>query len=227
MFSKLTVMERDAVLLHLAFAVICTVVLVLPIGLAVGVRLFALVLLYNVAVPIVGRRYPVAEWFDIWLFAFIISLFQVLPDWFLSAQLGVLMFPDDGLFKIGDVSGYMAGLWTVPFFMIMFIGTRVKSRVSSPVALWSVAAASLLIFVGSEETMWMIPSWSAVNVTKVGHVALYLIIPEIILGLSVYQVFETIRQRNHWVKIPAAFLVMLLYTGGLSIFYFIFEKVLS
>jgi hypothetical protein len=74
--------------------------------------------------------------------------------------------------------------------------------------------------------MWLIPSWSAVNVTLIGHIAVYLLVPEIILGLSAYLAYETIKTHSHWLKIPAAFLIMVLYTGGLSIFYFLVEKII-
>jgi Domain of unknown function (DUF6989) len=226
MFKKLTAMERDAILLHLVFAVLCTIVLVLPINLSVGIKMLFLVLFYNIVTPIIGTRYQRKEWFDIWVFVFITSLFQVMPDWYLSAQLNVLDFPDDGIFKIGDVSGYMAGLWAIPLFIIIFTGKRIRDRFSLSVTLWTVAVLSLLIFAGSEETMWIIPSWKAINVTQIGHIAVYLIIPEIILGLSAYLSYESIQGRNYWLKIPAAFVVMLLYTGSLSIFYFLIEKII-
>jgi hypothetical protein len=136
MLSKLTPVERDGIILHLVFGIVCVAVLTLPLGLMVGVRMFLLVLFYNVVTPLAGLRHPREEWFHIWLFSFIISLFQIMPDWFLSAQLGVLVFPDDGFVKIGDVSAYMAGLWTIPFFMIIFIGKRIKARFSETAALW-------------------------------------------------------------------------------------------
>ncbi len=225
MVKILNSIERDAILLHLIFTVVCVAVLILPLGMVVGLKMLVLVVLYNVATPLVAVRYPKNEWYHIWIFSLLISLFQVIPDWFLSAQLGVLVFPDDGFVKIGDVSAYMAGLWTIPLLMIIFIGKRVQTRFSQPAAIWAVAISSLLIFAGSEETMWMIPSWHAVNVTMIGHIAVYLIIPEIILGLSAFFAYETIQKRSHWLKIPAAFLIMVLYTGSLSVFYFLIEKV--
>jgi len=51
---------------------------------AVGVKMMILVVLYNVATPLAAIRYPKAEWFQIWVFALLISFFQVIPDWFLS-----------------------------------------------------------------------------------------------------------------------------------------------
>jgi len=225
-FKILTSIERDAIFLHLLFTIACVAVLTLPLDMAVGLKMAVLVVLYNIAVPLVGIRYPKEEWFHIWIFALLISIFQVIPDWFLSAQLGVLVFPDDGFVRIGDVSAYMAGLWAIPLFMIIFIGKRFRDRFSQHAAIYAVVVSSLLIFMMSEETMWMIPSWHAVNVTMIRHIAVYLIIPEIILGLSAFLAYETLQEQSYWLKIPAAFLVMVLYTGGLSVFYFLFEKII-
>ena len=226
MKTKLSPMEKDGVVLHLFFALVCVVVLASPLALEPGLKMFGLVVFYNLMMPLRGLRYPAQKWLHIWLFVIIISIFQVMPDWFLSAQMGILVFPEDGFVKIGEVSAYMAGLWAIPLFMIIFIGRCIQKRFSRRAALWSVAASSLVIFAGSEETMWMIPSWQAVNVTMLGHVAVYLIIPEIILGLSAFLGYEAIKEKSHWLKIPAAFLVMLLYIGSLSFFYFLLETLI-
>ena len=229
MKELLTEMERDALFVHLIFIVICAVILLIPVDLKIGVRLFILVIIYNLAVPIVGIWRKYSEWVEIWLFAFILSLFQIFPDWFLSAQLEILVFPEDGLFKIGTVSGYMLLLWAIPFFMILFIGQRVHERYSTNMAYLPylvVALLALLIFGMSEMTMWTLGSWHAQNVTMIGHVAIYIIIPEVILGLSTYFSYEMIKDKNHWIKIPTAFIVMLLYLGSAAFFYFLIERVI-
>jgi len=75
-------------------------------------------------------------------------------------------------------------------------------------------------------TIWMIGSWHAQNVTMIGNAAIYIFIPEIIFGISTYYSFSLIKEKNHLVKIPIAFIVMLLYLGSAVFFYFLFEKVL-
>jgi len=225
MRKLLTKMEKDAFLIHIIFTIICAIILSIP-GLQVGVKLFILVIIYNIIVPLVGilRKYPV--WLNIWLFSFILSMFQIWPDWFLSAQLEILVFPKDGLFKIGTVSGYMLFLWAIPLFIIIFIGQRVNERVSLHTTYLIIALMSFLIFGISEMTIWMIGSWYAQNVTMIGHAAIYIIIPEIILGISTYYIYSQIKEESHLVKIPAAFIVMLLYLGSAVFFYFLFERVL-
>ena len=99
---ELKEVEKDFIIIHLLFSIICGIVLFLP-GIQIGVKLFILVLIYNISVPLVGILRKYTDWLNIWLFSFILSLFQIWPDWFLSAQLEVLVFPEDGLFKIGTV----------------------------------------------------------------------------------------------------------------------------
>ncbi len=141
MLSNLTRSDRDAVYLHLFFAIAATLMLTLPLGISVGWRLCVLVLLYNVLVPLTAwlRQHP--DWLTLWLFLLPLSLWQIFPDWFLSAVLGVLVFPDTGAPKIGNIPIFMAGLWTIPLFIIIFLGRRIKTH-----TLWVVAAASVAMF---------------------------------------------------------------------------------
>jgi len=225
MRELLTEMERDFIIVHILFSIICGIVLFLP-GIPIGIKLFILVVIYNTIIPLVGVWRKYTEWINIWVFSFILSMLQLFPDWFLSAQLNILVFPEDGLFKIGTVSGYMLFLWAIPFFIILFVGYRVNEKVSEQSTYWIVALISLLIFGVSEMTMWTIGSWYAQNVTMVGHTAIYIIIPEVILGISAYLSYRMIQDKTVWIKFPTAFIVMLLYLGSAAFFYFFFENVL-
>jgi hypothetical protein len=227
MMINFTRSEKDAVLFHGAFAVVCAALLAAPVPSGVGIKLLALVVLYNIALPALSMLRGHAEWTGLWKFAFLVSVFQVFPDWFLSAQLGVLVFPEDGLFKIGTVSGYMAGLWAIPFFIIGFLGLRVEARLGGRSALIAVALASLAVFGMSEMTSWMLPSWYAVNLKGMaGHVALYILVPEIILGLSFYRAFRSVEGQGFARALIGGFLVMLLYLGSACFFYFLVEKII-
>ncbi|MHA2036704.1 MAG: DUF6989 domain-containing protein [Promethearchaeota archaeon] len=166
------------------------------------------------------------EWIFIWIFVFLISVFQIFPDWILSAEFNVLVFPEDGLFKIGTVSGYMLGLWAIPLFIIIFIAKQLQERYSKRIVYISVILLSLTIFGISEQSMWMLQSWYAQNVIMIGHVAVYVILPEIILGLSTYYSYELIKEKHHLFKIPVAFLIMILYLGSAVFFYFLIDQVI-
>lgn len=222
----LTRSEKDAILVHGVFTLVCGLVIFVFRDIPIGQRLLFLVALYNIGMPAWGMWRKDAKWTDLWIFTFILSLFQVFPDWFLSAQLHILVFPEDGCFKIGTVSGYMAGLWTIPLFIIVFTGDRIRERASRPAAYGGVAVLSLLIFGGSEAFLWLLPSWYARNVAMIGHVAVYILIPEIILGVSAYYCYQAIKSKPLWMKIPAAFLVMQLYLGSAAFFYFLIERII-
>ncbi len=216
--------EKDFLIVHTLFAALCALVLLLPLGQPVGIRMLALVVIYNLMLPLWGLFRNDREWISLWLFALIVSVFQVFPDWFLSKHLQVLVFAEDGLFRFGTVSGYMAGLWTIPIFVIVFVGERFYIRYSEKAAYAAAAISAFILFAGSEQFSWMLPSWYAKNVAMIGHVAVYIVIPEIILGLSAYFAYQQISGRSHWFKFPAAFLVMQLYLGSAVFFYLLIER---
>jgi hypothetical protein len=219
--------EKAAIMFHGIFTVLCVAVMVAPVAFPPGQRLAFLVVFYLIIMFVIGFRFRDNEWLKVLGFCLTLSVFQVFPDWFLSAQLNILVFPEDGFPKIGTVSGYMAGLWTIPLFMIIFTGSRVKARFTEGAALVTVAVASLLIFGVSEETVWMIPSWYAKNVTVVAHTALYILIPEMLLGLSAYLVYEKVSGGTALKRGVAAFFVMTFYIGNSTFFYFLVERIIQ
>lgn len=217
--------EKDFFYIHLFFALICIIVLLIPIR--IGIQLLFLVFIYNLIIPLMGKIRDHPIWLEIWSFCFLISIFQVFPDWFLSAELNILVFPEDGLFKIGNVSAYMIGLWTIPLFIIIYAGVRVKERISMMKSYIIVAFLSFLIFTVAEATIWLIGSWYPQNVFLLfDHLALYIIFPEIFLGITSYFAFLFIQKKSHSFKILTAFLIMLLYLGGCCFFYFLIEKII-
>ena len=218
---------RDFIIVHFIFTVLCFAILILPIPFAIGIKLFILVASYNLLVLLVGLFKKYTEWVKLFVFVFLISLFQIWPDWFLSAQLNILVFPEDGLFKIGTVSGYMAGLWAIPLFLICFIGLKIKEKHSHTKTFIVVGLISLTIFGISEQSLWMLQSWYPQNVTLIfDHLAVYIIIPEVLLGLTTFYYFQKIKEKNYLTLIVVSFVIMLLYLGSASFFYFLFEKVI-
>jgi hypothetical protein len=192
-----------------------------------GIKLFILVVSYNLLIPLLGLFKKYVDWLKQWSFVFLISLFQIFPDWFLSAQLNVLVFPEDGLFKIGPVSGYMTGLWVIPLFLLCFIGGKIQEYYSHVKALVVVVLISFVIFVFAEQTMWMLQSWYPQNVTLfLDHLAVYIIAPEVILGLSTFYYYEKIKTQHFLIYIVVAFGIMLLYLGSASFFYLLLEKII-
>ena len=218
---------RYFIIVHFIFVGLCFAVLLIPIPIAIGIKLFILVTSYNLLISLIGLFRKYHEWVKLWVFVFLISLFQIWPDWFLSAQLNILVFPEDGLFKIGTVSGYMAGLWAIPLFIICFIGFKLNEKYSYSKTLTVVGLISLTIFGFSEQSMWILQSWHPQNVTLIfDHLAIYIIIPEVILGLSTFYYFQKTKNQHYLMLIVVAFGIMLLYLGSVSFFYFLFEKII-
>ncbi len=89
-----------------------------------------------------------------------------------------------------------------------------------------VAVASFVVFAGSEALAWRIPIWYAQNVVMLGHVAVYVVVPEILLGLATFRVFEATASRPLHVRLAGAVALMLFYLGALMLFYFLIEAVL-
>jgi len=219
--------EKDFLFIHALFAITCVLVLLIPIAIGIGIKLFILVTFYNLLVPLFAFWRGHNEWINIWLFVFILSILQIWPDWIFAQHLGTIAFPDDGFFHIGPVSAYMGGLWAIPFFAIIFIGQRVQERKSLNLAYLIVSLVSFLIFAVSEGTLWMLGSWYAQNVHLLfDHIAIYILIPEIILGLTTFYFYELIKEKSHWIKFPSTFLIMLLYIGTAVSSYFFIEKIL-
>ncbi len=192
--------------------------------LSLGLRLSILIVIYIITIPIIGMVRGYSEWRTIWIFSLILSLFQFFPDWFLSAQLNILVFPDDDFIKIGSVSIYMAGLWTIPLFMIIYLGYRTDKRLNNKYySFLVVAIASLLIFGLSEQFLSI--SWHAQNVFMVSNIAIYILIPEILLGITTYWMYLQTKEKSPPEKIIGAFFIMILYIGNASFFYFLIEKI--
>ena len=215
---------RDFLGIHLIFAMIAAVTLLIPFQAVISVKLLIIVIIYNGLIISVFYLRGHDGWKRIWIFTFILSLLMVFPDWFLADTLGALQFPDDGFPMIGgSIPVYMAGLWVIPFFIIVFIGRELQERKSVKVAYGTVSILSVLIFALAELTLVSLPSWSATVNGMVGNLAIYIILPELILGLSVFVCYNIVSAMPIWMKILGAFSVMVFYIGNASFFYFLVE----
>ena len=219
---------KDFILIHVIFAILAAITLLFPFpGVLVDGKLLILVILYNALIIVGFYTKGHEEWKSIWLFSFILSLFIVFPDWYLAETLGALVFPPGGLPMIGgSIPLYMAGLWSIPFFIILFIGKEIQKRKSLEMTYGIVSILAVLIFVSSEVTLVTLPSWSATVAGMTGNLAWYIIMPELFLGLTLFLCYEFVREKKIWMKIIGAFAVMIFYIGTASFFYFLIETLL-
>ncbi|MHA2145740.1 MAG: DUF6989 domain-containing protein [Candidatus Thorarchaeota archaeon] len=134
---------------------------------------------------------------------------------------------NDGFPMIGgSIPLYMAGLWSIPFFIILFIGREVQERKSLGMAYGLVSLISIMFFVLAELTLVNLPSWTATVIGMTGNLAWYIIIPELFLGLSAFVCYNIVKDKKIWMKFIGAFTVMILYIGSASFFYFLIETLL-
>ncbi len=219
---------KDFVQIHVIFAVLAAITLLFPFpGVIVDQKMLLLVILYNALIVVEFYLKGYEEWKSIWLFSFILSLFMVFPDWYLAETLGTLVFPSGSLPMIGGaIPLYMAGLWSIPFFIIIFVGEEIQKRKSIEMTYCIVSILSVLIFVLSELTLVNLPSWIATVTGMTGNLAWYIIIPEMLLGLSAFICYNIISERKTWMNLIGAFIVMILYIGNASFFYFLIETLL-
>jgi len=219
---------KDFVLLHIIFAILAATTLLVPIPTATtSGKMLLLVLIYNVLIIVEFINKGYDDWKGIWVFVFILSILMVFPDWYLAETLGALRFPDDGFPMIGGaIPIYMAGLWVIPFFIILFIGEEMRRRKSVGHAYIIVSILSVLIFTIAELTLVYLPSWTATVTGMIGNLAWYIIIPELVLGLSIFIFYDFAKDRKIWQRIVGALTVMILYIGNASFFFFLIETLL-
>lgn len=219
---------RDFVLIHVIFSVLAAITLLAPIPTAtISGKMLVLVIVYNALIVVEFYNKGYEDWKSIWIFVFILSLLMVFPDWYLAETLGALQFPVDGFTMIGGaVPIYMAGLWAIPFFIILFIGIQVQKRKSAKLAFIVISILSVLIFALAELTLVYLPSWSATVSGMTGNLAWYIIIPELFLGLSTFICYNIVKDKKVWIKLAGAFTVMIFYIGNASFFFFLIETIL-
>ena len=73
-----------------------------------------------------------------------------------------------------------------------------------------------MLLVGAEATLWAVPIWRAVGVTAVGPVAVYVVLPEVLLGAVAWLAYAFTRSASRPVQVGAAALVSLVYLGALA-----------
>lgn len=218
--ASLQVLKSPAVLFYLIFAISSVLVLNIPVG-SLGNRIFGLVIGYNVALFTVASKNGYQDWLDLYKFLAPLSFLQVLPDVFQANYQNVLVYPDTGGPFIGPVSAAMAiGLWTIPLFALTLLGRyaeQKKGRKKDGYA--AVALAGLIVFGVAEGQAWRIPIWETKNCKQLGKMAYFSLAADMVLGLLVYAFSPVVASYSLLLRLVAAILMMLTFTGTASIVY--------
>ena len=177
-----------------------------------GMAILGLVIAYNLLLPVWAKAAGFGHWFRAWLCLLPLSVFQVLPDWFLSAGLGVLHFPDLGAPRFETVPVYMAGMWVIPLFWV-----------SQARSIWGAALVALLIFAFAEWFARPLQIWVASGVSQSFGVAHYVLLPEALLGAGTWWLCRQHHGISLRLVVQAAALA-LCYTGALAVSWTLFER---
>lgn len=207
---------RDLALFHAAWGLLAALLLTALPG-PLGWRILTATLAYHVALPLFARRRRRPEWLSLWSFLLPLGLLQILPDWYLVNRAGVLVFPDTGSPVVGTVPWFMAGLWVVALFPVLWLADAAFSRGGAIAGAVTAALASSAMFTAAEATLWAVPIWHARDVPQTAHVAHYLLWPELALGLSAWAAWRLSREAGWPLRLAAAATVMLVYQGNLTL----------
>lgn len=181
----MTIRGRNWIVLNLGFAVVAGVVLLLPMP-ALGWRILGLVVAYNVLVVATARRTADRTLWRAWAVLAPLSVLMVLPDWFLSEVLGTLNFPDTGGPFIGTVPLFMAGMWTIALLPVVLLALAVAAHRGVTAGVVTAGLVGLGLFYVAELVAPSIPIWEPVGVQMIAGVAIYVLLPELVLSAAAF-----------------------------------------
>lgn len=224
------IIETPAVAFHLVFALAAVIGVTIDVG-TLGNRILALVVGYNVALPLMAKRNNNREWLDLWHQLVPLSALMVIPDIFQVDYQKVLVYPDTGGPFIGSVSLAMAGMWTIALFPVTLLGRHVDRESTKGdgdnkhMGLVAVAFSGLALFVAAEANSWRLPIWETQNCRQWGRMAYFPIPAETLLAVTTYAASFVLESKPFVSKGVTAVLLMLLYAGTAAIS-FLFTDVL-
>ena len=207
---------RDALLLHILLAAAAAAVFTWLRPPQLGLGLLGVVVGYNLLLPLFAQRQGHHEWVELWLFLLPLSLMQVLPDWVLSRQFGVLDFPDLGGPRLDTVPAYMAGMWVIPLIWVLWLAGR---------SLLFAGIVALLLLGAAEWAARPLQLWHAQHVPAYMGVAFYVLPAELLLGSACAYSFLRSRESAFPIRIGAAACVSIFYTGALVLGLFLSARV--
>ena len=161
----------EFVFFHIAF--LCLALLGVLLAKNQTFAILLLVLFYLISTVIFLRFRKYFLWQEIFYFSLGLNVLMILPDWFLAAVLGTIEFPEDS-FRLGLVSLYMLGMWTIPFTMMLFL-RWLEEEYSQSKAIVLSTIFGLVIFASSEFILPLIPAWEPKNVFTIGSIAIYVL----------------------------------------------------
>lgn len=210
---------------------------------SIGLRRVLWGLFYHLLTVFVCISRKNFQWLDVWAFAAITSIFQVIPDLFLANELGTIVFPNDGLdmfrFDLKKSTDGSTGvtfvfcmLWTIPISVPILFGVYLlyEWKCSRLLSTFAVMILSMFIIYTDEFSQPFRANPLYIATSKVKHqwagVAVYVLIAEMILGLSSFMIYDKVARGTSFLcKVSCGAMVAILYTGSLAVAYLFVESV--
>jgi hypothetical protein len=203
-----------ALAFHAVVAVVAVAVLALPSP-ALGVRVTIIVLAYHLGMLLVGRTAWGRGWGRAWLVLAPLSVLMVAPDWFLSAELATLDFPDTGAPFVGTVPVFMAGMWVMALFPLVLLAGWLEGRFGRRAGLTGAAAGGAFLFWAAERLAPLVPLWEPRDVPTVGGVAAYVLPAEVMLSAATWLIVRGSLWRTRTVTVIGVAALPVAYSGAL------------
>mmetsp|Transcript_2446 Transcript_2446/g.3758 ORF Transcript_2446/g.3758 Transcript_2446/m.3758 type:complete len:244 (+) Transcript_2446:285-1016(+) len=231
--------EKDAIFFHLAFGIIVLfTVSTSPLGrpektgIGLGLRIWVLLIGYHAAIILVALQRQHRDWLIMMKCLVPLSIFMIFPDGFLAIGLKTIIFPDMGVGQIFNVTSFMSFMWTIPLFVSTMAGRGIEARgLGTFRAALGAGFSGLIIFLGSEEILTLIPIWHPLeNCSKIGHAAIYVLPPEFLIGVVTFLACRYClsqpysNQVSFPLQIFAAFMIMSMYLGNLIICFMVIDR---
>lgn len=203
---------REALWFHFAFFLVAAAALYLSGNATYGWTLLWLVVAYNIGLPAWALVRGQTEWLWLWLFLLPLSAAQAVPDWMLVEVTKTLVFPDHGLPRIGGaVPVVFMGMWVIALLPLILVAQ------SSRRPYLTMAVASFLLFAFWEWAARPMRLWYGQNTWLVQGVAVYTLLPEVLLALATLGAYRSLRGAGPLARIGAALGVSVFYAGALAI----------
>lgn len=208
---------RHALVFHGVFFAITIPIASALRGFELGLALTIFALAYNVALPMYGKWragnfQQSSDWVPLWQFLLPLSLSLPFADWMLVKQLGTLYFPDHGIPRIGDaVPVYFSGMW----IMLLWPTTWLALQTRMPYV--TMAVLSMTGFLVWEWVAPVMALWEPKNALIWQGIAIYVLIPELLLGLATLLMWQLLRTQPRFTQIAGALGLTAFYAGSLAL----------
>ena len=165
-----------------------------------------------------------------WEFCALLSLIMPIPDLFLVKVLGTLVF-DPHPFRIGDgVPVAMMGMWTIALLPVIHLANMYGTSRTSRNVLGGLISG-MWFFLAELFCAPFLRLWHVTPKVQllVGHIPLYVIVAEAILGATVVHIYNMehdsrLRPKGNIIShLCGAAGVMLIYTGSLAATWLVLE----